>query len=401
VKAARLASLAQLHLVRPAVRAAATPAMMNATATGIASKLAGANLANIGKLGVRTPILKHKFLPAGLHLPTTLTAYGTLFTTTTTPASTSSSTSTSGTTTSTPSTPPPVSCSTCGAGVSVSQFESITAILDTTTSADGTSTPQPCVNAQSNSGNCNALHVGDVLTISGSGFSNLAQQVQLFFLGTWTGYQANVITWSDTLVTAQIPSNLHGLGNQTGILSLGGANCACDSTLWTFNWVPVITTQYLPFDLTQYPPNSYLRSGTYTVLALDSSTQGAFPGSPDVWQASYSGTGDGESDFLFPAFASTNPPMNPITLKNGWTATGVTPFTSSGSSFPGSGPCSVTQAPTPGSTSVQTNVNWNYSGGGYIGYQLSVQVQGEAGTSPTCDSPVDPSTGAVIGTCQN
>lgn len=396
LEVARTTWTTQVHAIQPVAKVA-TPAMFNQTATTLAAQHPGAIPTNIGKLATSSVLLRqHIYFPPGAKIPTTLTSKAAFLTPaapTATTTGTTSGSSSGGSSTS--SQPAPVTCSTCGAGVAVQNFEPVTAMSVTGTNADGTPNVQNCTSTYTNQGNCSALHVGDVITVVGSGFSNLSHQASLFFLGTWQSFDITVTNWSDTFVQLQVPMNLHGLGSQQGIISLGAPNCACDATAWTFTWVPTMVTQNLSFDPKQYPPGLQIFNSSYNTFALTNRTLGEI--SWGVWSSSYSGTGDSQSDSFFVAYP--NNPNTGFTLRHGWTVTGSSnPW--NGSSFPGSGP--VTEnAPTAGSTNPATIVSWAYSGGGYVSYQLSIQVQGEMGTSPTCNSPVDPVTGAVQGTCQN
>jgi hypothetical protein len=311
----------------PLLKSAASTAAVNRVATSVASRVPGANVKAIGAPMVRSAIaLKRVAIPAGFKIPTAVSpSVLSLFATTSTGSGTGSSSSGSGSGSTSTSTTP-----VCGPTPSLNAitWEPVNSVSVASAQSDGSEADTCCgTGCASQSGcyqgnnNTVIVHTGDTLTISGSGFSQLAaQQVHLnFFLAsTPTDVQANIISWNDTLITAQIPQSLHGMQNQMGILYLGPPNCTVQSTPWFFQYVQTITQQYVSFDASQYPLTVQANPGSLLSMCIefDNTLWGSGPLSSNTSEyvivaggpTSYSCTG-----VLAPS----------ATLVNGWTVAGA------------------------------------------------------------------------------
>jgi hypothetical protein len=399
-----LAALARVPPA-PALPAPVTVAQINALATSVARAVPGANLAAIGAPLHRSGIvLRSKAVPAGFRPSAQLTAaLGTSFFTTTS----------NGSATTITTTPPANVCSPGGINFSSIVFEPITqvTVASSVTGYSGCcgsgcpTTPLCALGASNNANDVNYLHTGDTVTVRGSGFSSLSHEAHLDFLLMNPQQDiviagSNIISWTDGQVVFQVPTSLHGMGVQPGMLYLGQPNCTYETTPWFFDYFPTMATQYLSWDVTQYPPP---QSGPTAVAGCGVNFTNTSQGdtfSPAGTNPSGTlllsvGGGVASSGVCWAGFQG-------FTLHNGWTVAAGFGGQPAVSLTAVTGSAWLTSTPAAGSNNPTINFGYSFGLDGGTDTALTLVVLGEAGTSPTCTSPVDPNTGAVLmGQCQN
>lgn len=214
------------------------------------------------------------------------------------------------------------------------------------------------------------LHSGDVLQIMGTGFNKIAHEVHLGFITANSDILANVVTWNDNVITAQVPPTLHGVANQSGFIWLGASGASNQSNDYVFDYKQTSTTMALSFNPGCYPAlSSIMGGGSGFIPGLGSS---GYWLNFTVWEASQSGlpgVGGKGDDIL----------LMGVMLQNNWTVDHVE-FTSGATGLSGSAASITEQHPHTGNA--QVTVHWWYNGFSAITYSVQIVATGEANTFP-------------------
>lgn len=344
--AKRAARVAALQAARPPFpERPPTVQMMNDMAIAVASTRGRANAGAIGAPLMRTGAqVRGHVLPRGVIFEHPSIPAGTLL-----PPTTAGSASTTG-----------------GAAPIVPRITGIT--VASVDRHAGISTA-PCVNAL-----C-TIHSGDVLTITGSDFSKIAQQAHLGFITANTDILAPASLWTDAVVTVQVPPDLHGMADQPGIIWLGAPNSPDQSSVYVFDYRKTLTTMKLSFESKCYPPASQLFGGSATGILPNETAQGYLGGDPTVFTHSVAGlvgAGGSGDDIL----------LHGVTLKNGWLVDRVV-FDASFDGHTGADAFLVEQHPS--TPNAQLTIHWWFNGFSSVTYVVSIFATGEANTSPYLD----------------
>lgn len=348
--AAAMSRLRAMHPPQPPT--VATLAMLDHTARTVTGQHGAVNARLINAPAVRTTAQLHgRALVSGVPL-STLQHIGTSVLQQSSFASSGPSSSSSGTSAS--SAPPPV-------------IAQITGITVTSTDGTGNTSVTPCANAL-----C-TIRAGDVLTISGSQFSKLAQQAHLTFITSNEDILANATYWSDNMVVAQVPPSLHGLPVQSGLIWLGtppNGQQQNASSMYVFDYKRTYTTIPLSFDDKCWPSGtSVALSGSAFFLSFSTGGAGKY-----LWMDSHSGlpgVGGSGYDYIFPN----------VVLKNGWMVDSVhfnvQPTGPSSDAF-----LVQVQRLTP---NAEVPIHWWFDAFSGIAYTAEEFVTGEAYTNPYFD----------------
>jgi hypothetical protein len=160
-----------------------------------------------------------------------------------------------------------------------------------------------------------------------------------------------------------------------GILYLGPPNCTVQSTPWFFQYVQTITQQYVSFDASQYPLTVQANPGSLLseCIEVDNTEWGSGPLASNPTE--YVVVAGGPTSYSCTGILAPN-----ATLVNGWTVAGAPVL------YQGASQVWITQAPAVGGTSLATSFAYSYGVLSSASAYISIPVQGEAGTSPTCQS---------------
>ncbi len=243
-------------------------------------------------------------------------------------------------------------------------LSNMSSIQVTNADVNGNQHVVPCANSL-----C-LLHTGDVLQIMGTGFNKIAHEVHLGFITANSDILANVVSWNDNVITAQVPPTLHGMPNQSGVIWLGASNATNQSNDYVFDYKQTSTTMALSFNPVCYPSlSSIMGGGSGFIPGLGSS---GYWLNFTVWESSQSGLpgigGKGDDILLMG-----------VTLQNNWVVDHVE-FTSAATGMSGSA-ASITEQH-PHTPNAQVTVHWWYNGFSSITYSVQIIAAGEANTFP-------------------